>query len=246
MKWARVCSHELWVTDAVAEWDAVAEDSPWEKSRMDTILRILQPGDVFYEVGAEHGWMAAIYARQVGPENVVLIEPSPDLWPNIRKVWEANFGDVLPLAAWPGFVSNCVVLLDEIELDGESGWPACSVGPETGGLAYRHLKHHSDMIPTVTIDWIVESTEPPKGMSIDVEGAELRVLEGMERTLRNDKPWVWLSVHPDLMERDFDSTPEEILAFLDSVNYLSVLLDIDHEEHWLCWPYEWGPEAWKP
>jgi FkbM family methyltransferase len=242
MKWARVCSHELWVPDSIAEWDAVAEDSRWEQARMQSILTILTPGDVFYEVGAEHGWMAAIYAQHVGPGNTVLIEPSPMLWPNIRKTWEANFGDTRPRGVWPGFVSNCVINAEEDWLD---EWPDSSVGDEVAGLQYLSLADHGEFTPTVTIDWLVSQLEAPKGLSIDVEGAELLVLEGMTETLTDDKPWVWLSMHPDLMLDNYGHRTSEIRNLFGAHGYSMHLLAVDHEEHWICWPTAWGRDAWR-
>lgn len=237
MKLARVCSRELYVPDNVAEWDAVAEDSPWEKVRFDSMLSILRPGDVLYDVGSEHGWISAIYAQHVGGENMVLVEPSPDFWPNIRGCWESNeLG--MPIATAEAFCGAQNVRPSMHAMS----WPASSVGPECPAMAYRHLNHHAELIPTVTIDWLsVMTGKPPKGITIDVEGAELGVLKGAEGVLLNDLPHVWISVHPDLMTKDFGTTRDELIEYLDSVQYHWKLLGIDHEQHFYAWPKVWGP-----
>jgi FkbM family methyltransferase len=234
MKKARVANHTLWVTDYLAQWDAIAEDSPWEKPRFDSIITHMRPGDVFYEVGAEHGWMAAIYAQYIEASDMVLIEPSPELWPNIFRIWEAN-ELARPLACVEAFVGKTSTGRPD-----SYGWPESIVGPECPDLAYRHLNHHADEIMTITIDDLVGWIGPaPKGISIDVEGAELQVIQGMTKTLKNDRPHVWISVHPDLMLKDFDSKPKQIEMELHRCGYRWEHLGTDHEQHWYATPLDW-------
>lgn len=236
MRLARVCSHTLFVPDSVADWDAVAEDSPWEKERMDSILVSLDYGDVLYDIGAEHGWMSAIYGKNVGGHNMVLVEPSTDFWPNIRMGWEWNNLST-PLATVQAF-AGATRSSDQVYV---KSWPPQSVGPECGAMAYRHPNHHSDTVPTTTIDHINHATgRPPKGITIDVEGAELTVLKGAMLTLAHDRPLLWISVHPDLMIRDFGTHPDQLFGYLLSMDYTFERLRVDHEEHWLATPKERG------
>jgi hypothetical protein len=107
-------------------------------------------------------------------------------------------------------------------------------------MAYRHLNHHAEMIPTVAIDDLIHRIGPaPKGVSIDVEGAELGVLQGMTKTLKDDQPHVWISVHPDLMARDFNTTPKDVETHLHHCGYEFTVLAIDHEQHWYATPKDW-------
>jgi FkbM family methyltransferase len=224
---------EIIAPDHIADWDAV---TGWEIERIRSMMDTLQPGDVLYEIGAEHGWMAALFAQRVGGANVALVEPSPDLWPNIRKCWSAN-GYPSPLATIEAFCS-------EVNVDSPSvtPWPESSIGDECPTLAYRSLPDH-DQIPSITIDRIVDRIGvAPKAISVDVEGAELHVLRGARRTLKQDKPWVWLSVHPDLMEKWYGHRPRQIKDVLRAAGYSHRVLGVDHEQHWLCWPTEWGPQ----
>ena len=123
-----------WVPDSIADWDA---PSHWERERLASMEEHLKPGMVLYDVGTEHGWLSAVYGGFVGYENMVLIEPSPEFWPNIRKIWECN-GFPEPLAAFQGFIGDQADPLGP-GVEAESIWPACSVGPECGAMAYRYL-----------------------------------------------------------------------------------------------------------
>src|ERR1700678_2031950 len=50
----------------------------WGESVLGWISALLQPGDVFFDVGAHHGWMSMVAARRTGRTGrVVAFEPSP-------------------------------------------------------------------------------------------------------------------------------------------------------------------------
>src|ERR1700753_3810268 len=51
----------------------------------------LRPGDVFFDVGAHHGWMSMVAARKVGSKGkVVAFEPSPVLASYLSYIKRVN------------------------------------------------------------------------------------------------------------------------------------------------------------
>ena len=50
------------------------------------------------------------------------------------------------------------------------------------------------LVPTLSLDTLLESLSPPSFVKIDVEGAELAVLEGAKRLLREVRPSVYIEV----------------------------------------------------
>lgn len=220
----------FWLPDSVANWDAI---SHWERERLASMERWLQPGMVLYDIGTEHGWLSAVYGSFCGHGSMVLVEPSPEFWPNIRLTWQHN-GFTGPLGCYVAFAGE--------QLDGEpfsDVWPAESDGDEIGAMAYRYIGQHSG-IPTVTVDWLAAQAPPmapPDAITVDVEGAELLVMRGAADTLDDHRPpFVWISIHPDLMERDFGHTPDMLHEFMADHGYHGKLLGIDHEEHHLFRP----------
>jgi FkbM family methyltransferase len=219
--------------DEVADWDGGTGDYSvrrgWEFERFESFRRELKYGDIFFEIGAEHGWMSALIGREfVGAENMVLFEPSSEFWVNIRKTWVYN-GLNDPLGCYQGFVGS------ETTEPARSGWPlaADSDAPEVRAMAYRTLGVSKD-IPTIRIDdYVTQTNTIPNAINIDVEGAETRVVEGAAQTLTLHKPLVWVSIHPDLMERDHHTSKSEFLSLMKSLRYTGTHLGTDHEEHWL-------------
>lgn len=227
----------IWTTDVVADWDGGTGDYSarrgWEFERFQSLQENLKYGDVFFEIGAEHGWMSAVIGREfVGAENMVLFEPSPEFWINIRKTWQYN-GLNEPLGCYQGFVGP------ETTVAPKPGWPDAAKpnAKEHPSMAYRMLGAHTDVIAQVSIDDYVALTgHVPDAINIDVEGAEGKVLAGAVDTLRNHRPLVWVSIHPDMMIRDHDTNKEEFLQFMSDWGYRGEYLATDHEEHWLFRP----------
>lgn len=234
---------EYILPDAIADWDA---PSHWERERLASMQQFLQPGWVLYDIGTEHGWLSAVYGAWVGYEHMVLIEPSQEMWVDIHKIWEANgFPD--PAYCFAGFISNEGDASFPRSGKGKTsklitGWPvfADTSLPESGPMAYRNLGAHRETIPTSTVDQMVAGTGIiPQALTIDVEGAEFLVLQGAEQTLRDHRPHVWCSVHPDLMERDFGVERVEVMfEFMDALGYKRDYLGTDHEQHHLFRPLE--------
>lgn len=222
-------------TNAVADWDGGTGDYSvrrgWEFERFESFRRELRYGDIFMEVGAEHGWMSAIIGREfVGAENMILIEPSPEFWINIRKTWEYN-GLNLPLGCFHGFAGA------ETTGDAEEGWPAAAIvgANEIDAMAYRSIG--AEGVLSIRIDdYVTQTGHVPRAINIDVEGAEGLVIQGAEKTLKKHKPLVWVSVHPDLMERDYDTSKDRFLIQMAALGYTGEHLGTDHEEHWLFKP----------
>jgi hypothetical protein len=64
----------------------------WERARLAALKEAIQTkyfyDPTIYYVGAEEGEMPALC--QMWGAKVVMFEPNPLVWPNIRAVWEAN------------------------------------------------------------------------------------------------------------------------------------------------------------
>lgn len=223
----------------LATWDVW---SYWERERIDSMAQHLKKGDVLFDIGTEVGWMSVVLASMVGAENMVLIEPTPEFWPNIKETWERNL-DKPPLACYTGLVGDKTVKTGEDNFT--RGFPKHVGDKLVNGMAYRYIHNNDDPEivrqkrnrPEDTIDDLVKQHGiVPDALTMDTEGSELPILRGAEKTIKQYKPLIWVSIHPDLAQRDYNVTDGDTQKYLYSLGYTGEHLATDHEEHWLFTP----------
>lgn len=217
--------YNVWMNRPLADWDVF---DVWEKERTRSMCKHLEKGDILFDIGAEMGWLSVVYGQMVGPSNMVLIEPTPQFWPNIEAIWHKNF-DCEPLANYHGLISD--VTTDKTVLEMHE-WPEASKEDLIDKLAYTYIHDNPKKIPQITIDEYVKQTGiVPTAMTMDCEGPELMILKGAENTLKKNNVKVWVSEHPDLAERDYGIKQGEIEAYMKTLGYESEYLATDHERH---------------
>lgn len=205
-----------------------------ETARLNSMSELLTHGDILFDVGAEKGDISVTYSGFVGAQNMVLFESEPLVWPNIYQEWQNN-GLPDPLACWAGLVgahSNDVT--PDYDDTPVGVWPAIAFGTPTTHRTYRYIHEHLHNTKMTSIDdWVARNAIIPRALTIDVEGAEYDVLLGAHDTLRDHQPIVWVSLHPDLMEKDYNAFPGQLIPYMVGLGYSHSLLGIDHEEHHL-------------
>lgn len=222
----------LTINEPLASWDVY---DYWEKERVRSMQEHLKKGDVLFDVGVELGWMSLALAQIVGPENMVLVEPSPEFWPNIKALWGKNF-NISPLGCYPGFFSDKSTQNAQEFISATSFPHPQSDGDLTTTSDYRNLSRGGESVPAITIDEYVEKTgHIPNGLTIDVEGAELLVLRGAEKTLKENHIKVWVSEHDDLSFDNYGVTKEALKEFMYGLGYVRQVLATDHERHVFYW-----------
>jgi FkbM family methyltransferase len=148
------------------------------------LARLIKPGDVFYDIGANIGFFSVICARLVGPEGqVYAFEPVPE---NVH-ILENNleFNRFKQATVIPKAVSS-VSGQGELLLSHHPGGSALSIGDVPVDMK------GSMKVALVSIDDLVfeGNFRPPDVIKIDVEGAEADVLAGLTRTLQQVRPTV--------------------------------------------------------
>jgi FkbM family methyltransferase len=158
---------------------------PWT---VDWIERAMRPGDAFYDVGASVGPYALVaHAAFAGGVRVVAIEPAVAsfavLCGNIVRNGAAKTIVPLPVA-----LASMTGRRDFHYRSVEPGAAMHSLSGE------RHAAATDDFVPVATqtvltyrLDDLLStfSLPSPSHLKLDVDGAELSVLEGAQRTLRD-------------------------------------------------------------
>jgi len=219
--------YKLILNEPLASWDVF---DYWERERIASMKQHLKKGDVLFDIGTESGWCNLIYADIVGPENMVLIEPTPEFWANIHALWYKNYNND-PLACYAGLMGNETT--DTRKGQDLNSWGQGYLGPIIDRNKYVYIHDNTQNIPTIKLDDFVSETGiVPDALNIDVEGAELLVLKGAENTLNNNDIKIFISIHDDLGIRDYNTIPEDTMSYLNSFGYEGEFLAKNHEEHW--------------
>jgi FkbM family methyltransferase len=203
------------------------EHKGWEKPRLRHMSENISSGDVMYYVGAEEGEFAALC--QMWGAEVVVFEPNPKVWSHFPLLWSANNLD-LPIVCIPGFASDKINNLSRIYYN---EWP-----PEVNNVieaahGFKELYLEGESYGQITIDSCVydHGIKPPTAISLDVEGSEWRVLGGAEKVLREHKPKIWLSGHPEFMLQQWNESLYNLRQWIKGLGYTEIILDYQHEVH---------------
>jgi FkbM family methyltransferase len=180
----------------------------------------LQPGDVFFDVGAHHGWVSMWALPLIGQEGAVYsFEPSPanlSILEWHRKVNHFSQWWVIPKAVSDEDVAQRSFSLIDA---GDSPMNSLTSGvPGMPLMAGRDISTISTQ--TISLDtFCADVGVRPTLVKIDVEGAELLVLRGAESVLGlgESRPAIILAVHPYWLPAG--QSPAQIVELLKGYHY---------------------------
>jgi FkbM family methyltransferase len=144
----------------------------FEEHRQQALSEVLRYGDCFLDVGAHAGFFTLLGSRLVGPEGkVVAFEPLPENLKFLRLHLGANR------------IEN-VTVLDAAVSDSQGvAYFAEGRNTHTGELSPDgQIRVRTVKLDELLADGIIPA---PNVIKIDVEGAELRVLQGAEQILEH-------------------------------------------------------------
>jgi FkbM family methyltransferase len=147
-----------------------------EPQVQEALVRLLGAGDVVYDVGANVGFLTLLAARRVGPAGAVYaFEPHPRAAEVLRANVRANsFANVHVVEAAVGRTTGRVRIRADDHLTARLG----DAGFDVSQIALDHV-----------------DAAAPTLVKIDVEGAEVDVLEGASRVLAEARPVVICELH---------------------------------------------------
>jgi FkbM family methyltransferase len=181
-----------------------------ESAVQEAMLRHLAEGGVFYDIGANLGFFALLGARLAGPEGTVIaFEAAPDNAEAIRVNAALNgFTNIEVIAK---AVSNRPGIGSLQIVDDQSWSKLADYGehPNTEQVMDVELVSIDQLIADGTI-------RPPTVVKIDVEGAELAVLEGMRSTIKAYQPTIICELH---------DTHAEFVKFTRDCGYRAINLE---------------------
>lgn len=145
----------------------------------------VKSGDAIWDVGANAGLFTFASAALAGiAGQVVAFEPDTALVGMLRKSCRGQNAPLAPITVMPVACGKAVEPR-EFQLANRSRSTNHLTGygsTQTGGTLEKQT------VMTVTLDWAIPFFRPPNILKIDVEGAELEVLSGAERLLKEIRP----------------------------------------------------------
>ena len=154
----------------------------YEVDKQLAIAKTLKPGQVFYDIGANTGFFSLLGAKRVGKTGkVIAVEPLPR---NIGFIKEhARINNVTNITVSEIAISDYDGV-GRFSVEGDS----TSRISEDGGLEVR----------VKTLDTLVrELGAIPDVVKVDIEGAEMKLVQGAVKTLEMYKPTIFMAIHSE-------------------------------------------------
>ncbi len=200
----------------------------WDSDILPVCLEHIKEGDTVIDAGAWIGGHTMEYAKKVGEAGWVLaFEPNPYAYDclclntaQFRNVCPYRFalGDesvLKPFSAKKGWYDS-----------GHVGWASEKWIPDAGTIAEVKMK------PLDTFELA------PNFIKIDVEGCELKVLKGAERTIEKHHPIMVIEINEPALKRQ-ESTPQQVIDWLSASGYgMSMIEECNGQDIYniLCLP----------
>ena len=160
---------------------------------------LIKPGDVIFDCGAHHGFVAILFSKWTGAEGkVVAFEPVVRNQEIIKKNIELNaIGNVILVGKALGSGNG------EISMNRSSNARVVDGSRRASKCQMTRLDEYGDLKP----DFIL----------IDVEGYEVEVLKGARNLLKSMPKFV-IEIHTDFL-KDPDKSIAEIFSLIDMEKY---------------------------
>ena len=205
-KWQNIGGVWLWIDLGDFVCQRLAITGHYERAVPDAIIRSLPESGTFIDVGANIGYISALASRRVGPGGRVLaIEPSPQVLPILRATIQRNESKNVSIveSACSQVAGNVTFFMTDRSNLGKG-----SLSQQNAGSA-QTAEVRCEQLDAIVAAHQLDRVDVVK---IDVEGAELQVLKGMDHILAKCHPIIVIEVEP-LLLASFGTNPSDINEF---------------------------------
>lgn len=180
----------------------------WEQHELKLLSKYTPYGGEFFDVGANFGWFSISLASE-RKVHVHAFEPNQQAFRILKNNIEKNHleSNIVPNQLAVGDRSRKVLLAD-VDFFGNY-----VIDRKECNLKTREVL-------MISIDEYVRRNHIKRVDSIkcDIEGAELLVLRGAQKSLQKFRPTVLVEIHEDLTQK-YGYRPQEIFSLFSSMNY---------------------------
>ena len=188
----------------------------YEKEVGDLMKKIVKPGDVFLDLGANIGYFSLLVAINSPSVKVISFEPVASLFQNMNdNISLNNTKNITTVNAAVGEMS------EEREL-------FVSAPDNLGMSSFHQPENYSGKKERVRVetidDWFRTSGLAKIDIvKLDIEGSELAALKGMKEVLQKQKPVLIVEINPETLSM-FNLKPTDICDYLKHLNFEGFLI----------------------
>lgn len=179
----------------------------WDDHVLNICLGALTPGGVLYDIGANAGYISLAAAHARRSARVIAFEPLPALAEDVALAARRNGFDHLDVY--------------NVALSAENGEAELFLPTQSVHASFVSREKGATMVkvPTAKLDDAVAAgiIPPPSVIKLDVEGAEMLVVDGAVETLRTHRPLICFEC--DLNAERFGHTPGSFMGRLRALGY---------------------------
>jgi FkbM family methyltransferase len=168
---------------------AYFSESKYGRDELEFFVERVRPGDVIYDIGAFRGVYGAAAKAALG--DLVAIHLFEPIQQNVQRI-----ETISQLNGFRRFeVVERAVGLDQILTGGfDQKARMLRQGDASDTLSPMN-------VPSISLDsYVNQSGAAPSLIKLDVEGFEYEVLEGGQESIQQNKPRVWLELHPEFLQ----------------------------------------------
>jgi len=184
----------------------------YEKEVGDLLKKIIKPGDVFIDAGANIGYFSLLVAKAEPTSTVIAFEPASNVFEKLNSHIQLNdFKNITAVNAAAGEKDET----GELFLSGTDNEGMSSLKkPE-------NYSGKSEEIKIINLDnWFKESgLRKISVIKIDVEGSELAALRGMKEIISQFHPLIITEVNPGTLSL-FDIKVKDVYHFITQLNFV--------------------------
>jgi FkbM family methyltransferase len=188
----------------------------YEKELGDILNKIIKPGDVFLDIGANIGYFSLLVANNVPTVKVISFEPVREVFEKLKKNIAINdFKNITSFHAAVGEMKEEIGLFVS--------------GPDNLGMSsFKQPENFSgkkEIVQVLALDEWFQRAGLAKidVIKLDVEGSELAALKGMKEILQSFKPIVIVEINPETLSM-FGLVPTDIYNYLNKFDFVSFLI----------------------
>lgn len=203
----------VWVPAHIGLHYSLLSNNHYEPELLNFLDRRLKKGSVFIDIGANAGFLGMEAANRVGEKGLVYaFEPNPYIFASLAQVFSHN-------SHYRNYILNQLAVADKRETVSFFISGSTQSLMERSGFRPENENRIEVRAMAMDLDTYLGTSIVPHLIKIDVEGAEVEVLQGMKRIMQTFKPAVLIEIHGNYFEKPAGHV-ESIFDYFTEYNYV--------------------------